>query len=541
MSTSPDVRAAGASAGPDADGVSSYDAVPYSVNAFPQTRPDRLAAIAALFGLAAPPPSRCRVLELACASGGNLIPLALTSPDSTFVGIDLSGRQIADGQAVVRELSLGNVELKPLSILDVGEDFGTFDYILAHGVYSWVPPEVQDRILEICRRNLSANGIAYVSYNTFPGWHARGAIREMLWYHTERFTDPAERIREARNLLNFLARSVQQGDGGYGVLLRQELAVLAQTPDTYVLHEHLDDFNEPLYFHQFAERAAAKGLQYLGEAHVGAMVAGRFGAEAEKTLRQISPDLLHMEQYMDFMRNRMFRQTLLCRDAVPLDYALRPEAVQSFYIAAPVKPVSANPDVRSGQAEEFRGGASATLVTHDPLMKAAMVHLSKMWPLPVSFADLLATAHAQLADAGPTPADGADTLATRLLNCHASGLVEFSVVEPAFRIEVSERPLASPYARLRARDGGKVTNLRLETVAMGEPSRLVLRNLDGSHDRTFLIGLVANWLEKASPSGSSAATCVDATVSASTRTAQRAARFIDQALQGFARSALLIG
>ncbi len=541
MAMSPEIGARTAPPDGEAPAANMYDAVPYSVDAYPQTRPDRMAAIAAFFGLQAPPPRRCRVLELGCASGGNLVPLALTSPDSEFVGIDLSSRQVAEGQAVVRELGLGNVELKHMSILDVAEDFGVFDYILAHGVYSWVPSEVQDKILEICRRNLAANGMAYVSYNTFPGWHARGAIREMLCYHTERFSEPAERIREARNLLTFLVQFVRRGDG-YGALLCEELDVLARTPDSYLMHEHLEDCNEPVYFHQFAERAAAKGLQYLGEAHVGTMVAGRFGADAEKTLRQISPDLLHMEQYMDFLRNRTFRQTLLCHDAVALDYTLRPEAVKSFYIAAPIKPVSEDLDVRSNQTAEFHGGNGATLATRDPLMKAAMAHLSKMWPMPVSFANLLAAGRARLGDSASTPSDGADMLALRLLNCHVSGVVEFSAAAPAFRIDVSERPVASPYARLRARTDGRVTNLLLETVPMGEPSRLVLQNLDGSRDRGSLIDLLAFWLENASASaGGNMEAGGEPALSGAREVKERAARFVEKALDGFARAALLIG
>ncbi|HQU44943.1 MAG TPA: hypothetical protein PK867_19160, partial [Pirellulales bacterium] len=225
------------------------------------------------------------------------------------------------------------------------------------------------------------------------------------------------------------------------------------------------------------------------------------------------------------------------------DHALRPEAVQSFYIAAGVRPVSAKPDLGAGQAEEFRGGAGATLCTHDPLLKAALIHLSRQWPLSVAFAGLLAAAQAQLdpmaagdeAQAAPrapdptirTPADAAGRLAARLLHCHTSGLVEFSLAAPPFVIEVSDRPVASPYARLRAREGGNVTNLRLETVPMGEPSRLLLRNLDGSHDRTSLGRLLADWLEKSAPPAASAS--------------ERATRFVEQALRGFARSALLIG
>ena len=134
---------------------SSYDQVPYSVSAFPQTRPDLLASIATLFGMTPRDPNRCRVLELGCASGGNVIPMAIASPGSQFVGIDLSSRQISDGKAVVDALKLPNVDLRHLSITDLGDEWGQFDYILCHGVYSWVPPEVQEKVLAICRANLS--------------------------------------------------------------------------------------------------------------------------------------------------------------------------------------------------------------------------------------------------------------------------------------------------------------------------------------------------------------------------------------------------
>src|SRR3954447_4968831 len=119
----------------DVQVVNAYDQVPYSVSAFSQTRPDRLATIATLFGMTPRDPGRCRVLELGCASGGNFIPMALASPQSEFVGIDLSARQIADGKNVVQSLRLPNVDLRHLSITDVTDDFGSFDYILAHGVY----------------------------------------------------------------------------------------------------------------------------------------------------------------------------------------------------------------------------------------------------------------------------------------------------------------------------------------------------------------------------------------------------------------------
>jgi methyltransferase-like protein/2-polyprenyl-3-methyl-5-hydroxy-6-metoxy-1,4-benzoquinol methylase len=500
----------------------SYDAVPYSVSAFAQTRPDHLATIATLFGMRPAPADGCRVLELGCALGGNLIPMALASPGSRYVGIDLSLRQIDEGRKMVRELGLGNIQLEVKSILDVDDSFGQFDYILTHGVYSWVPPQVQEKILEISRRNLAPQGVAYVSYNALPGWHARAAVREMLWYHTAALADPAERVKAARGLLAFLAKAMPEQLPGYGALVRQELDVLTRTPDSYLLHEHLEEYNEPLYFHQFADRAARAGLQYLGEAQVATMFAGRFGAATERVLRQISADLLHMEQYMDFLRNRMFRQTLLCHADVKLDYALRPESVMGLRVASQAKAVLGPDDLRSAEAAQFRvGGVGPTLTTREPLMKAAMLRLAAAWPLPIFFPELLAAAREDSGTPAGTDA-GATELAARLLNCFGSGLVELSISPPPYVLRAGDRPVASPYARLRAAQAPRVVNMRLESVDLADRPREILRLLDGRHDRAALLAVIRSWGPDAI---------------AGTRTPEDA---LDQILTEFGRIALLV-
>ena len=101
------------------DAASSYEELPYTRNPFHTTHPDCLATVAFLHGLEPPSSTRCRVLELGCASGGNLIPMAAGLPDSTFVGIDLSPRQISQGQELIDAVGLKNIELRPLSIMDV--------------------------------------------------------------------------------------------------------------------------------------------------------------------------------------------------------------------------------------------------------------------------------------------------------------------------------------------------------------------------------------------------------------------------------------
>ena len=169
-----------------------YDALPYTTRPRRATHPDTLATHAVLLGMAPAPVDRCRVLELGCGTGGNLVPMAATLPQSRFVGIDLSAVQVAEADRTARALGLSNVEFRAASILDVDAGWGAFDYVVCHGVYSWVPPRVQDAILAVCGRHLAPRGVAYVSYNTYPGWYARAAARDAMLFVARRAPTPAD-------------------------------------------------------------------------------------------------------------------------------------------------------------------------------------------------------------------------------------------------------------------------------------------------------------------------------------------------------------
>lgn len=184
-----------------------YDEVPYLSKPLFSTHPDLLAAAGRLRGLKTPSPSACRVLELGCAAGGNLIPMACNLPQSHFLGIDLSDVQISEGQELCLRLELSNIELKTLSIADLDSAYGQFDYIICHGVFSWVPPPIQEKILWVCRNSLSPNGVAYISYNTYPGWHLRKIVCDLMKYHAARFEDPAVKVQQARSIVSFMAKA----------------------------------------------------------------------------------------------------------------------------------------------------------------------------------------------------------------------------------------------------------------------------------------------------------------------------------------------
>jgi methyltransferase-like protein/SAM-dependent methyltransferase len=481
----------------------SYDEVPYHSFPFPETHPDRLSMIARLFGLDPPDVTRCRVLELGCASGGNLAPMAERYPDGRFLGIDLSARQVEAGRRIIAEVGLKNIELRHGSILEVDDSWGQFDFVLCHGVYSWVPTDVQDKILDVSKRNLAPNGIAYVSYNTLPGWHMRGMIRDMMRYHALRFAEPATRIAQARALLDFLAQAVgQQPENPYPALLKLETEALKQSEDWYLYHEHLEEINVPVYFHQFVERAQAHGLKFLGESIVRQMVPGNYPKETEEVLQRLSNDIIHMEQYMDFLRNRMFRHTLLCHPEQKPDYTINAQRLFGLSIGTPLQPVNPLPDLATTASERFNmpGSASSVQVT-DPLSKHAVMVLVEAWPGTVPFEQVCREARRRLTPllTGDEATFNRDvnTLGRMFLQFQMSlvdRLLEVRAVPIPVANRVTEKPRVTPLIRHQAAQGRRIVNLKHELGTLGDFERHLLRHMDGTRDKAALtevvIGLV---------------------------------------------------
>jgi methyltransferase-like protein/cyclopropane fatty-acyl-phospholipid synthase-like methyltransferase len=480
--------------------LTSYEEVPYESKPIPGSHPDGLATMAILHGLQPPALERCRVLELGCAAGGNLLPMALALPEARFVGIDLSPRQIADGQAMIDTLGVKNLTLKSLSILDIGNDFGTFDYILCHGVYSWVPRDVQDKILAVCKRNLAPNGVAYVSYNTYPGWHLRGMVRDMLVYHARQFDDPATRVQQARAFLDFLVQALAGSNTTYGKLIQEEADYLRPQTDSYFFHEQLEAVNDPVYFHQFAGRAAAHGLQYLSEARWSTFDAN-LPAELDEALNQMASSRVEREQYLDFLRNRTFRRTLLCHVDVQLGPTPTPDVVTRFQLSSYTVPVSEKPDVATLAVEQFRMPDGQTVSTNNPLVKTALLCLAEIAPRAVPFETLLGMVDTRL-DQEPEamlPPDQRDrtSLAEAMMQCYLSNLVELHVHVPHLMAAVSERPVGSPLARMQcANDARVITNLWHRIVDLNVLDRLVLCHLDGQRDQAGLLSILEELAQK---------------------------------------------
>jgi len=171
-----------------------------------------MAMIARLFGVEAADPNQSKILEIGCGHGGNVLPMAEQLPGSNFTAVDLSETQINNAKTIAKAAELENIELLHKDLSTIDKDFGEFDYIIAHGVYSWVPDEVKAHLLRICGENLTPNGVAFVSYNTYPGWRVKESIRDMLLIHTERFEEPNDIIKNAKGLLKFLEEAAKKQD-----------------------------------------------------------------------------------------------------------------------------------------------------------------------------------------------------------------------------------------------------------------------------------------------------------------------------------------
>ena len=476
--------------------VNSYDELPYIDLPFPQTHPARLAAQARLFGLNPPDVAACRVLELGCAGGDNLIPMAVAAPGAHFVGVDLSARQIERGQATIAALGLANIELRQGDIAGIDAAHGTFDYIIAHGVYSWVPPPIRDKVLSICRTNLAPDGVAYVSYNTLPGWSSHAMLREMMLFHARGAEGADERVRRARSMLETLAAAIPP-NAPHGALLRQDIERLRRESDAYLFHDHLENVNEPVYFHRFIEAASKHRLKYLAEAELGMMGLSGLPSQTIETLRQFTPDLIAFEQVTDFVRNRSFRQTLLVHEEAPVDRRLGGEAILPFTIASPIFVAPREHGQPPGTPEMFVARNGKTFGLPNPLTRAALLALTNVWPDSVAFDALFEAALAKVAQASPAAIESeraADrkALGGELLQLYAAGVVQLRVWTPPVAAAVDDRPLASPLARLQATRGDRVTTLLHQPMAVDAFDRVLIPLLDGTHDHAALLAALAD-------------------------------------------------
>ncbi len=464
-----------------------YDSVLYPSFAFLQTHPDRLAVMATLFGMNPPDVQHCRVLEIACGNGGNLIPMASGLPNSEFVGVDLAAKPVDMARERITRLGLQNIRVEQKDLLEIEPDFGEFDYIIAHGVFAWVPEPVQEKILAICKANLSANGVAFVSYNTNPAGHVRQILREMIRFHERRSAQAADKVKVERDFLQSILEITDE-QSPWKALFQDELKLNFDRDERVVFHDDLADCFLPVSFGDFAERAAHRGLQFLSEAHLSDALEPNLEAAGLALLRRLAGnDVIAYQQYLDFAKYRRFRQTLLCGAEIRLQRDKVPKTLTRLLVASPMV-VSA--EQTDGSVEFTNTQGPGTLQTNNPVIITVLRMLEKIWPHAERFEELAgAVLHLAPREQQKEIVEG---LAQTLLKLGANQLVHLRTYPLPLADIVSERPTASLLARLMMQDGSKLTTLLHTNLNIeDEPGRRFLQLLDGTRDRQALTDALA--------------------------------------------------
>jgi trans-aconitate methyltransferase len=441
-----------------------YQSRSYQAMSHPSTDPAITAVAARLAGLDVPAPAGARVLEIGCAAGHNLLPLAARWPESRFVGIDFSTAAIKEARETAGLAGLANVDFIETDLRTYDPGAGVdFDFIIAHGVYSWVPDEVRRGLMELCAAKLSPRGVALISYNTLPGW----SLRKTLVGLTNRLAATAEVGGDPEEILAFLA-TVAGNHTPYARYLTSVLHAMFGKGANSLSFDDFAPVNEPCTFIDFANHASRSGLRYLGESQLVEDLPASLAPGSAEILKPLAKDPLALQQTIDVLANRTFRRSLLCRADAPVLDRINPAIVLNFSVRNP------------NATERLAGGVR--LLNHDGNELARFDG-----PLAVAFFSVLAESRlesvpvrevlAKLADVSPDPTQ---CLLRLVVNSARRGLVMLRDEPVRFDTSIPEFPNLGPLRLIAAGNAQPMADLYHSPCHLDENCRMIALAMDGS-------------------------------------------------------------
>lgn len=433
-----------------------YDEVVYPTTIFAQTVPDRAAIVARLAGLSPPPIETARVLEIGCGDGMNVTALAAAWPRSEFVGIDLAASAIARGTALIDRAGLGNVRLHVCDIRDAATRLsGKFDYIIAHGIYAWVPADVRAALMDAIGALLSDDGVGYVSYNALPGGYLRLALRDALLFHTDGLTDSGERLDAAYQMLSIFSQPLEQ-ESSFATALREAAALSGSQAREVLHHDELGEHYHPQSLTAVVAEAQRVGLRFLGDAAPD-LLDQAFLPEDVREDPDVELQIVRQRQAEDYRFGRFFRHTLFVRDHQRPRRHLELSVLDTLYAGTRAVRVS---------HDSFRNVDDREFEIADAALLKVVARLSNAFPGRVAIADLALDVERRMA----------------LFEMFNTGHIQLYGTPVPFALEAGEAPKVSPLVRaMIAVDQLVVPSLdhRLLKVADAGPRALIAR-LDGS-------------------------------------------------------------
>lgn len=396
------------------------------------THPRQLAALMIKCGLHPPPVERARILELGCATGGNLTPIASSLPESTCVGIDPFEEQITNARERAASAQITNVTYLPIGVSDLDQLDGPFDYIIAHGLFSWITDEHRHDTLKLCYELLSPQGVAYLSYNTYPHWHFEQTTRSLLrWQHKllTRGASDAERgdpqlVDRARELLSVYARYAHSSPpNSLRETYKSSHSRLHHLPDWYLVHEYLLENNRAFYFNEWMGMARDAGLAYVGDAAENTeLTAQSIPSLLQREVSLLTDDPIESLQGIDLLVNRGLRRSVVMRaqdlsaasrhiqHEQPIHRRLNPWTISELlegdygddlYIATSYRPEGVITELSRTSTYQDRIAAHPKLIqTASPTENALLLLLSSAWPQQISLRETLHQAEALLREFG---------------------------------------------------------------------------------------------------------------------------------------------
>ena len=360
------------------------------------THPSNLAASALSAGHEPPPLERARILEVGCALGGNLTPIAASLPYATLIGVDPFAEQIEQARLRATQAGVSNVTYLPIGVEELEHVEGEFDYIICHGVFSWVPENVRAHILKISRERLTPNGIGYISYNAYPAWKQHEMLRDMMRFHAFRMDTPKEQIAQARALVQFIGTHVPDATGNsYGQFLQSQVEFISGLTEEYLYHEYLETYNQPFWFYEFIKLLDNNQLQYLGDTDLSSMINLHWPEETRDILNDISPTQYELEQYMDMLRCRRFRCSLFVHHAREVTRSIEPQSFMNLFYSYK----STNKwDIATEERTETEDVA-LPIQSSEPkeanIQAILFQHMHDIWPKRLHFKDLIKIAEVE--------------------------------------------------------------------------------------------------------------------------------------------------
>ncbi len=461
-----------------------YDQVAYPGAADPRIQLRNLEVTAAMFGAQPAELSRCRVLELGCADGTNLLPFAIEFPESHFVGVDLAEERIRVAKEVADEAGIQNVQFHHASVVDLDSSLGVFDYILCPGVFSWVTDEVRQAILRVCRECLAPAGVAAVSYNTLPGWNASSTLRDFIRQCVDTTDEPAKQIADARNAVEFLAANAP-ANATHATYYARARDRLRRSSDTYLYHDYIADQIQAFYFREFEALANDHRLKFVGEADF--RHSSGFGLDLSGRTAVVQTPPADREQLLDFLLNTGYRSSMLCYESCNLDPRIQHEWIREFNLALNDPLNDFTFDVSSPEPLTLPFEKGAVTVT-DVMVKASLRHLMDRWPATVKVDELYAAAREMCkafssAESVQHEIEGPEVLARTVLAFYGAGLIKPFKTTPVVVDQVSSHPKVTPLLRAATARGLEIVNQWHQNIRdLSANERFLLSLLNGTRD-----------------------------------------------------------